>query len=242
MNDQDDKQEGQRSQGRNPFSFPGEASRQAEHLAEKRRLLYVYLRNGPRRFFKSIPTMCQELASAWPEEGWSRRTVCRLLADLENLGLCESQGKTSAQGMRIRRINRVFAREDDTATRPKTAQETAQYPRNHRRDKGYKREDGTSVDGQEQRNHREKTVVEREDGTLTQSGKYPLTSQVCGNNGQNIGDKPEDGTLTQKRSTKMALPQREDGTLGGREDGTQGSSLILKAFNSKSGESRKRFS
>ncbi len=146
------------------FELPGDG-RQAAHLREKRRLLFLYLESGPKSFYKVVSTICQEMSEAWPDLSWSRRTVFRLLADLQKLGLVESVGRRGSQGARIRRIN-----------------------------KGCKREDGTPTPSQGRRIHRKKTVDQREDGTPT------------------------------KQSAKMALPQTEDGTPRGREDGTQGSS------------------
>lgn len=119
------------------FALPGDG-RKAEAQREKRRLLYCYLRDGPRNFFKSVETIRRELTQLWPELGWSRRAIFRLLTDLRKLGLQEAIGRKGSQGTRIRRIY-----------------------------KGRKPESGTPSPPQGVTDSREKTGVQRESGTPT---------------------------------------------------------------------------
>lgn len=119
------------------FALPTDG-RQREHLCEKRRLLHCYLKSGPNNFYKAITTIAREMSADWPDMGWSPRTVDRILADLQKLGLQTPSGRRGSQGTRIRRIN-----------------------------KGYKREDGTPTASQGRRIHRKKIEVQREDGAST---------------------------------------------------------------------------
>lgn len=120
------------------FALPTDG-RKADAVREKRRLLYAYLVAGPKVFFKSIRTISREMTVAWAWEdpkGWSPRTIYRLLADLQVLGLVEPAALRGFQGTRIRRMN-----------------------------KGYKPESGTSAPSQERRNHHKKTGDDPESGT-----------------------------------------------------------------------------
>lgn len=143
------------------YALPGDGRKSAAKI-ERRRLLHAYLRGGPKNFFKSLETITRELINLWPEMGWSRATVKRILADLKQLGLMEPLGrrlgKNGSQGTRIRRINIEAKRESEPSAHH-------QVTRNSQVNTANQCESEPSVSGQNGEVPMDKPVIESEPST-----------------------------------------------------------------------------